>query len=259
MRKWEIFPKHPFSTVFRNCSPIDFLNYQIFSHHFSDFLWFLNNTDISYSKKWEYLRFFQSSYFSNFFEISRRIFWVFSIFDFSEAPIFYSFSELLPIFFSILGVFLITFQIFSDFWITLTFRKAKNENIWDFSKALIFQIFSEYLEAFVEFFRFSIFPKHPFSTVFRSCSPIFFLNRQSFPHHFSDLLSFLNNTDISKSKKWEYLKISPKLLFFKVFRNISKNFLSFFDFLKIVISSVLLDSNKIKAIPGKYEVVSIIF
>ena len=36
--------------------------------------------------------------------------------DFSEALIFYSFSELLPnSFFKILSVFLITFQIFSDF------------------------------------------------------------------------------------------------------------------------------------------------
>ena len=79
MRKWEIFPKHSFSTVFRNCYPILFLNSQRFLHHFSDFLWFLNNT--------------------------------------------------------------------------LTFHKAKNENIWDFSKALIFQIFSKYLEGFFEFFR----------------------------------------------------------------------------------------------------------
>ena len=44
MRKWEIFPKHSFSTVFRNCSPILFLNSQRFPHHFSDFLWFLNKT-----------------------------------------------------------------------------------------------------------------------------------------------------------------------------------------------------------------------
>ena len=44
------------------------------------------------------------------------------------------------------------------FWFsnnTVTFRKAKNYNIWDFSKALIFQIFSECLEGFFEFFRFS--------------------------------------------------------------------------------------------------------
>ena len=81
MRKWEIFPKHSFSTVFRNCSTILFLNSQRFPHHFSDFLWFLNKI--------------------------------------------------------------------------LTYRKAKNENIWDFYKALIFQIFSEYLEGFFEFFRFS--------------------------------------------------------------------------------------------------------
>ena len=81
MRKWEIFPRHSFSTVFRNCSSILFFNSQRFPHHFSDFLWFLNKT--------------------------------------------------------------------------LTYRKAKNENIWDFSKALIFQIFSEYLEGFFEFFRFS--------------------------------------------------------------------------------------------------------
>ena len=49
-------------------------------------------------------------------------------------------------------------------------------------------------------------------------------------------------------------EISRKLLFFKFFRNISKDFLSFFDFLKIVVSSVLLDSKKIRAIRGKYEV-----
>ena len=82
MRKWEIFQKNSFSTVFRNFSPILFLNSQRFPHHFSDFLSFLNKT--------------------------------------------------------------------------LTYRKAKNENIGDFSsKALIFQIFSEYLEGFFEFFRFS--------------------------------------------------------------------------------------------------------
>ena len=55
-------------------------------------------------------------------------------------------------------------------------------------------------------------------------------------------------------------EISPaKLLFFKFFRTISKDFLSFFDFLKIVMSSVLLDSKKIRAVRGKYEVVYIIF
>ena len=54
-------------------------------------------------------------------------------------------------------------------------------------------------------------------------------------------------------------EISPKLLFFKFFRSISKDFLSFFDFLKIFVSSVLLDSKKIRAIRGKYEVVYIIF
>ena len=55
-------------------------------------------------------------------------------------------------------------------------------------------------------------------------------------------------------------EISPaKLLFFKFFRNISKDFLSFFDFLKIVMSSVLLDPKKIRAVRGKYEVVYIIF
>ena len=81
MRKWEIFPKHSFPTVFRNCSPILFLNSQPCPHHLSDFLRFSNNT--------------------------------------------------------------------------LTFCKAKNENIWHFSKALIFQILSECLEGFFEFFRFS--------------------------------------------------------------------------------------------------------
>ena len=59
-------------------------------------------------------------------------------------------------------------------------------------------------------------------------------------------------------------EISPKLLFFKFFRDISKDFLSFFDFLKIVVSSVLLDSKNIffessRAIQRKYEVVYIIF
>ena len=49
-------------------------------------------------------------------------------------------------------------------------------------------------------------------------------------------------------------EISPKLLFFKFFRNISKDFLSFLDILKIFVSSVLLDSKKIRAIRGKYEV-----
>ena len=49
-------------------------------------------------------------------------------------------------------------------------------------------------------------------------------------------------------------EISPKLLFFEFFRNISKDFLSFIDFLKIFVSSVLLDSKKIRAIRGKYEV-----
>ena len=53
--------------------------------------------------------------------------------------------------------------------------------------------------------------------------------------------------------------ISPKLLFSKFCRNVSKDFLSFFDFLKIVVSSVLLDSKKIRAIRGKYKVVYIIF
>ena len=53
--------------------------------------------------------------------------------------------------------------------------------------------------------------------------------------------------------------IFPKLLFSTFFRNVSKDFLSFFDFLKIVVSSVLLDSKKIRAILGKYEVVYIIF
>ena len=54
-------------------------------------------------------------------------------------------------------------------------------------------------------------------------------------------------------------EISPKLLFFKFFRNISKDFLSFLDILKIVVSSVLLDLKKIRSIRGKYEVVYIIF
>ena len=54
-------------------------------------------------------------------------------------------------------------------------------------------------------------------------------------------------------------EISPMLLFFKFFRNISKDFLSFFDVLKIVVSSVLLNPKKIRAIRGKYEVVYIIF
>ena len=54
-------------------------------------------------------------------------------------------------------------------------------------------------------------------------------------------------------------EISPKLLFSTFFWNLSKDFLSFFDFLTIVVSSVLLDSKKIRAIRGKYEVVYIIF
>ena len=54
-------------------------------------------------------------------------------------------------------------------------------------------------------------------------------------------------------------EISPKLLFFQVFRNISKDFLSFIDFLKIFVSSVLLDSKKIRAVRGKYEDVYIMF
>ena len=54
-------------------------------------------------------------------------------------------------------------------------------------------------------------------------------------------------------------EISPKRLFVNFFRNISKDFWSFFDFLKISMSSVLLDSKKIRAIRGKYEVVYIIF
>ena len=52
-------------------------------------------------------------------------------------------------------------------------------------------------------------------------------------------------------------EISPKLLFFKFFWNISKDFLSFFDFLKIFVSSVLLDSKKIRSI--EYKVDYIIF
>ena len=44
MRKWEIFPKHSFFSVYRNCSPILFLNSQRFPHHFSDFLSFSKNT-----------------------------------------------------------------------------------------------------------------------------------------------------------------------------------------------------------------------
>ena len=55
-------------------------------------------------------------------------------------------------------------------------------------------------------------------------------------------------------------EISPaKHLFFKFFRTISKDFFSFFDSLKIIMSSVLLDPKKIRAVRGKYEVVYIIF
>ena len=120
MRKWEIFPKHSFSTVFWNISPILFLISQRFPRHFSDFLWFLNNT--------------------------------------------------------------------------LTFRKAKNENIWDFSKALICKIFSECLEGFLGFFR--------FSQNFRVLSSAGFEENKSYSgkiwsclHNFSDLkfLRFSHN------------------------------------------------------------------
>ena len=55
-------------------------------------------------------------------------------------------------------------------------------------------------------------------------------------------------------------EISPKFLFFKFFWNMSKDFLSFIDFLKIFVSSILLDSKKIlRAIQRKHEVVYIIF
>ena len=98
----------------------------------------------------EFLQTF-SQIFCRFWDIDEKVG------DFSEAPIFYSFSELLPNF------FFFNSQSFShhfsdSLWFlnkTLTYRKAKNENIWNFSKALIFQIFLEYLEGSFEFFRFS--------------------------------------------------------------------------------------------------------
>ena len=101
--------------------------------------------------------------FSEFLETFSQIFCRFwdideKVGDFSEALIFYSFSELLPNFFFNSQRFP---HHFSDFlWFlnkTLTYRKAKNKDIWDFSKALIFQIFSGYLEGFFEFY--SIFSK----------------------------------------------------------------------------------------------------
>ena len=103
--------------------------------------------------------------------------------------------------------------------------------------------------------KWEIFPKHSLSTVFRNCFPILFLNSQRFLHHFSDFLWFLDNTFWIT---WFLLKIriseiSPKLLFFKLFRNISKDFLSFFDFLKIFVSSDLLNSKKIWVIQGKWD------
>ena len=54
---------------------------------------------------------------------------------------------------------------------------------------------------------------------------------------------------------WDF----SKALIIKIFRNISEDFFNFFDFLKIVVSSVLLESKKIRAIRGKYEAVYIIF
>ena len=122
------------------------------------------------------------------------------------------------------------------------------------------EIFSDFLRNFFKnFLRFSvgfgtlmrkweIFPKHLFSTVFRNCSPILFLNSQRFPHQFSNFLRCLNKTLTYRKAKND-----------KFFQNISKDFLIFFDFLKIVVSSVLLDSTKIRAIQEKYEVVYIIF
>ena len=79
MWKWEIFPKHSFSIVFWNYSPILFLNSQRFPHHFSDFLWFLNNT-LTYRKAknkntWDFSKAltFQnfSEYLEGFFEFFR--------------------------------------------------------------------------------------------------------------------------------------------------------------------------------------------
>ena len=120
---------------------------------------------------------------------------------------------------------------------------------------IFLEIFSDFLR---NFFRISvgfgtlmrnweIFPNHSFSTVFRNCSPIFFFNSQRFPHHFPDFLWFLNNTRTFRKANNENIW------------DVSKDFLIFFDFLKIVVSSVLLDSKKIKAIRGKYEVFYIIF
>ena len=52
MRKWEIFPKHSFSRVFRNCSAILFLNSQRFLHHFPDFpIFFIYEIIFSFLKK----------------------------------------------------------------------------------------------------------------------------------------------------------------------------------------------------------------
>ena len=106
---------------------------------------------------------------------------------------------------------------------------------------------------------YEIFPKHSFSTVFWNCSPILFLNSQRFSHHFSDFLKFLNNTLTFRKAKNQSIWYFSKALIFQILRNISKDFLSFFDFPKIVVSSVLLDSKKIRAMRKKYEVVYIIF
>ena len=107
--------------------------------------------------------------------------------------------------------------------------------------------------------KWEIFPKHPFSTVFRNCSPIFFKILRGFLITFQIFSDFWITLWHFVKQKMSISEISPKLLFFKFFRNLSKDFLSFFDFLKIVVSSVLLHSNEIKAIRGKYQVVYIIF
>ena len=79
-RKWEIFLKHSFSTVFQNFFPILFFNSQRFPHHFSDFLWFLNKTQTYRKVKneniWDFSSkalIFQifSEYLEGFFEFFR--------------------------------------------------------------------------------------------------------------------------------------------------------------------------------------------
>ena len=122
MRKWEIFPKHSFSTVFRNFSPILFLNSHRFPHHFSDFLWFKKKT-LTYRKT------------------KNKNIWDFS----SKALIFQIFSEYLERFFEF-------FRFFQNFHVLSSAGSEENKSclgeIWsclhNFSD-LKFLGFSHYL------------------------------------------------------------------------------------------------------------------